>query len=810
MIVNVVDSGQCGSPDCQDCLLNRLAEDDSVGLDEHEKCARCGTSIETLESQFDELGDRLRTDQTLLSELACLNIVERQILSRRSHSMPADHPAKIGEYIIHELLGRGGMGSVYRAIHAKLNKQVAVKLLPFDIDQHSSVRLRFEREMQAVGVLDHPNMVRALDAGKVDGISFLVMEFVDGLDLEKVFPRHTQAKIADACEIVRQAALGLQSAHDHELIHRDVKPGNMMLASDEEGVPRVKVLDLGLAIVAGRETNRLTDQGQLLGTIGFMSPEQVESSDGLDLRTDIYSLGATLYWLLVGHAPFELPEQDHPIRWLKAITESEIVPVAQHRVDIPTELNCLIDRMLSRDPGHRPATMREIASALVQFSEGHQLAKLLTDTGRSNVGHRQITTSKPKQTQVDFLRTDPFEPQPDTKYTIKDSKDDFWKRITTLGCGIALIAVSTLIWVKTDGGYITVDAPESVPVTIRIVDKGSSIGEFKVTTKKKRIWYRSGNYEIQIPKAKQDEFSVTNREFVLKRWGNEQVTIRRTESSPEGLTSIDDMNQKRIEFLKWIFERNGNVDTIQNIHLDPITGIPKKVLPIENVAVFNLQKDDVSELAAFVCQHPTCKSLYIEVVSEQSEADDSLNALSRLEQLQVLGLSGRFSDAGIIQLNSLPRLHMLDLGRSDLDKSGVTHIAQEFPQLESLSLFSRQIDADDLRPLQNMRSLNRLSLNIPNASAQTLSSLNSVTVSSLVIRGENSWSHSYASSLVKMQNLSQLEIWDAARLNDDDLLTLAKSKTLKVIRLVGHTSVTPQIEAKLQMINPKIHVELKP
>src|SRR5262245_43861309 len=185
-------------------------------------------------------------------------------------------PPQLGPYTILGPLGAGGMGAVYKALHTRLKRVVALKVLPEGRMNDPGAVARFQQEMEAIGRLDHPNIIRATDAGEAAGRHFLVMELADGLDLGQVVVRVGPASIADACELVRQAARGLQSAHERGLVHRDVKPSNLLLTVG--GV--VKVLDLGLARLArhghghGHADERLTASGDAMGTADFMAPEQ--------------------------------------------------------------------------------------------------------------------------------------------------------------------------------------------------------------------------------------------------------------------------------------------------------------------------------------------------------------------------------------------------------------------------------------------------------------------------------------------------------------------------------------------------------
>src|SRR5262249_25645688 len=206
---------------------------------------------------------------------------------------------RLGQYQILGKLGKGGVGAVFKARHTELGKVVALKMLRDERPDEVTIA-RFKNEIRAVGRLDHPNIVVAHDAGQAGGVHFLVMEYVDGMDLARLMERRGRLSPADACEVIQQAAVGLQHAYERGLVHRDVKPSNIMLARDG----RVRLLDLGLARSFGDSpADALTAQGMMLGTADYLAPEQWDHPHGADTRADIYSLGCTLYHLLVGKAP---------------------------------------------------------------------------------------------------------------------------------------------------------------------------------------------------------------------------------------------------------------------------------------------------------------------------------------------------------------------------------------------------------------------------------------------------------------------------------------------------------------------------
>ncbi|GAG47604.1 unnamed protein product, partial [marine sediment metagenome] len=228
---------------------------------------------------------------------------------------------------------------VYKALQTKLRRTVALKVLPKNRLNDRRAVARFEREMAAVGQLDHPNIVRALHAGEHEGNSYLVMEYVAGLDLSELVRRLGPLPVADACELARQAAMGLQYAHENGLVHRDIKPSNLMLASDGQ----VKVLDLGLALLQQDQPaeEEVTGSGQAMGTADYIAPEQASDSHNVDIRADIYSLGCTLYKLLCGRAPFTDPKYRSTFEKMTAHVREPVPPIRQLRGEVSEELAAL-------------------------------------------------------------------------------------------------------------------------------------------------------------------------------------------------------------------------------------------------------------------------------------------------------------------------------------------------------------------------------------------------------------------------------------------------------------------------------------
>ena len=272
----------------------------------------------------------------------------------------------IGKYRVLERIGAGGMGTVYLCEHSVVGRKVAVKVLPSSQSNNPIAKARFYREARAAGVATHPNLVKAHDVDEENGVHFLVMDYVDGSSLQSIVARFGPLSVVRAANYVAQAALGLQAAADAGLIHRDVKPANIML--ERNGT--IRVLDLGLARFYEDNTDPLTlkyDENNVLGTADYVAPEQAVDSHDVDIRADIYSLGATFYYLLTGQTTFPTGRIAQKLIWLQV---KQPTPIRQLRPEVPAGLVAVVEKMMAKRPEQRYSTPAEVAAALAPWAGG--------------------------------------------------------------------------------------------------------------------------------------------------------------------------------------------------------------------------------------------------------------------------------------------------------------------------------------------------------------------------------------------------------------------------------------------------------
>ena len=285
----------------------------------------------------------------------------------------------LGDYVLLGKIGAGGMGMVFKARHVRMDRIVALKVLPRNMMKQPEAVDRFHQEVKAAAQLFHPNIVTAFDAGEDSGVHFLVMEYVDGQPLSRLIKEHGPFNVEKAVDYILQAATGLQSAHDRGMVHRDIKPSNLML--DVDGV--VKLLDMGTARYGQEQDENLTKSGVIMGTVNYMSPEQAKDPHSVDHRSDIYSLGCTLYYMLIGKSVYS----GDMIQTLMAHANSNIPSMCAQNDEIPIWLDDIFAKLVAKKPEDRYDNLGEfrqdLQEAFANRSDDDESSSLLTELRRA-------------------------------------------------------------------------------------------------------------------------------------------------------------------------------------------------------------------------------------------------------------------------------------------------------------------------------------------------------------------------------------------------------------------------------------------
>ncbi|MFT5300663.1 MAG: serine/threonine protein kinase [Mariniblastus sp.] len=295
------------------------------------------------------------SEKTLAQKLVELKIISAyqadQLLTGRTK-------LNLGPYIIIDWIGQGGMGQVFKAVHEMLGRESAVKVLPLHKTTPEAIE-NFRREIRAQAKLDHPNLVRAFDAGKDGNVHYLVVEYVPGTDLRRLVRSKGKLSVQQAANIVKQAAEGLEHAHERNLIHRDIKPGNILVTPD--GVS--KLSDLGLAFYLNDASDPRA--GKIVGTADYLSPEQIRAPKHITSASDIYSLGCTLYYAVTGKVPF--PGGTPKSKARRHLEETPWHP-RRFNEEVSDDFVDLIGDMMEKDPKERIQTAAEVAERLAPWA----------------------------------------------------------------------------------------------------------------------------------------------------------------------------------------------------------------------------------------------------------------------------------------------------------------------------------------------------------------------------------------------------------------------------------------------------------
>lgn len=597
---------------------------------------------------------------------------------------------KLGNYWLLDQIGKGGMGEVYKARHHQMQRLVALKVLPTSLMQQAAAVHRFEREIVAISRVSHPNVVTAYDAGHSNGVYYLVMEFVEGTDLRAVVQSKGRLNASDAINYVLQAARGLQAAHLAGMVHRDVKPANLLL--DTTGV--IKVLDLGLARLTdppkGAPSSALTGTGFVVGTPDFMAPEQAVNSAAADSRSDIYSLGCTLFYLLTGRTPYT---GSSPVRKLFAHREHPIPDLREIREDVPLSVSNLFQKMVAKNPDDRLQTMTNVIEALESIE--------IQETRHSEDNRRRLqplagsTLRNPEGDGTDGIgrKTGSDDEREAQGLRQRIGRLTLWLTFMML----PMIAGASIV-IKTGTGQLIVEI-DPTDATVVVEDKNGEVeisrrgGRDKVT-----LTVEPGEHRIKVTK---EGFTAYAEEFEMRWWGHH--TIRAKLEPLPAAVSTNHTISPDTDLSLWI----SDVQTLST----------EKQLEAVSRKLVDLNPGFDGNLTWSITNQPPRIENGVVVAMQLSTAHlSNISPLRALVGLQDLNLnSGILADLSPLQGLRLTKLNVaLNRGVRDLSPlkgmplkslnlqgTGVTDLSpiRGLP-LEELSL--RETSVTDIKPLRGM------------------------------------------------------------------------------------------------------------
>ena len=677
----------------------------------------------------------------------------------------APPPKVIAHYELGEKLGEGGMGAVYKGWHPKMQRFGAVKLLPAELMQNPSLVTRFAHEIALIAKLDHPHVVRTHDAGEEAGLHYLVLEYLEGTDLSKLVKQKGPLSLENALAAIRQAALGLQHAHERGLVHRDIKPANLMLHRSGKAQAIVKVMDFGLALLTdGNSLTELTKSGQIMGTPEYMAPEQWESTHEVDARADLYSLGATLHFLLIGRSPYRRSETTTVMHLMKSHALDPIPDLTALKPDIPPEVNALFQRLLAKSRDDRPASALEVVREIDAILRGARGSRASSSGEPEAV--RPRTTPEPNHVRG---LTPPGSPTAQRQGDVEPSQtlSDLFdaiaadQRTVTLAPTNAARSRNREISDEraTNSGSLTTSATKKrlliaaaltafvvlAGIIIKIKHKDGSVTEIKVPD--------GSQVEITSDKSK---MAAPGRPAVPNNAANAKNTRSAKNSddkTAEGGHPTRPTDQDR-EVAEWVLSVGGTLKVVKDgvtLSLAPGGTLPESPFVIDDVAIHSLRY--------------TAKDKVIDI-------DNELARFAGLNGLRELLLDDNpVTDRGVAQLRDLPNLRHLYLQATEVTDSCLDSILT-LQSLEILYLSRSKITPASLPKLKSLSKLRGLVINDwPFTATAAQSMLEIPSLRELALH--ESWLTDAGIAVLRHMQLTSLYIEVDGRLSDERLQLLA-------------------------------------
>ncbi len=627
----------------------------------------------------------------------------------------------LGNYTILDKIGAGGMGQVFKAEHRRMHRIVAIKMLPKAMMKDAATIARFEREVTAAAKLRHPNIVAADDADEAGGVHFLVMEYIEGSDLSALVKKNGPFPVAKAVNYILQAARGLEFAHKKGVIHRDIKPANLLL--DADGT--VKILDMGLArIEAGGDAAtqaELTGTGAVMGTVDYMAPEQALSTKHAEARSDIYSLGCTLYYLIAGK-----PTYDGDSLMAKLLAHRE-TPIPSLAADVPEQVQAIFEKMIAKNADDRYQTMSEVVADLQDCVSG----------GSTVGGSKTSVESSSEISSLSFLQDAPSKKS--ASHTAAHRKTT--KPATGAGKGISnrgklaivgggllalIVLAGILLKIRTKDGTLVVeiDQPDA---TVEVLNDD---GKVEITQPGGKgtisISIDPGKHRLKIEK---DGFAVFGQDFVIEAGGNQSIKAHLDEDKPwykpafrkwETEVAAMPAEEQVNAVSKKLMELNRGFDGKLAEQIE--AGVVTAVSPVSDHLI------DISPLRAF----SRLKTLQLLASDQQVSQLADLSPLSGMPLTQLKFASTPVSDLTPLKGMKLTLLHcpgskvralspLIGMPLTSL-KCSDTQVSDLSP-LRGMPLVSLDIDGSQVSDLSPLEGMPLTSLNCHNSPVSDLSPL---------------------------------------------------------------------------------------
>ena len=696
-------------------LADGLADPNLVDhwLDHLDQCTQCASRFESSTSHLGSLAnlarEAIRQDNPVPDESGFKRL-DRWLAtglaaeSQREKSLLLNPPSQIGQYKLGDVIGRGGMGTVYQATHIWLHRDIALKLMRVEDGIDPNKIKRFTQEFEAIGRLDHPNIICPIDAGCLSGQAFLAMELVDGLDLGRI--RRTVHRCgssispADVAEIVYQAAAGLHHAHQNGIIHRDVKPSNLMLArSSSSDSVVVKVMDLGLVQMESAVYEPIDDRFAVVGTEGYRSPQQ-QRGDVADRRCDVYSLGATMKVLLVGKPSTSSTTDD----WIQQANET----------GIDAAFVTLANRMTADSPNQRPVDMQHVMSELQPLRQRADLQRLLSKARADEI-------KNPSSDEEDFswsILTDRklgrslnpvSEPSVGPDVSIPVASNSLPRWLPHLGIVVGLICLGFWFVKRNAIGVDPLDSRSDSRVSEKEIVPQNEVTPFRDDPDRevvRQTLAMGGRVDVALGRAIErtigpndeipdQEFKVTWVMLEHTKADDDFLDLVSHVDSLVGIvlpyTDVTDKGVARlgqIKSLECVFLYHTNVT---DVGLAPITELPKlRELVISETGVTPRTIERLVD----------CRTLQRLALKDTAITGASLPMVAKIASLRDLDIREiELRDEDLDPLLGLPKLRDLAVNRTNVTEKGITHVAS----IETLRLLEFDSDQASEETAQRLR-----------------------------------------------------------------------------------------------------------